>query len=71
MGKTYYIRKVEGGGSPVELWKKNWVLVSFPHSATPLGWFNTELPKEASLWERYYRLEIAIQSRTVSMVITR
>ena len=40
MGKTYSIRKVEGGGGvggQAELWKKKkWVLVSFPHSATPL-----------------------------------
>ena len=38
MGKTYYIRKVRGGGvSSGPLKKKKQVLVSFPHSATPLG----------------------------------
>ena len=37
MGKTYYIRKVRGGGvSSGPLKKKKRVLVSFPHSATPL-----------------------------------
>ena len=37
MGKTYHIRKVEGGGvSTGALKKKKRVLVSFPHSATPL-----------------------------------
>ena len=37
MGKTYSIRKVEGGGgSSGTLKKKKRVLVSFPHSATPL-----------------------------------
>jgi len=37
MGKTYHIRKVEGGGvSTGALKKKKQVLVSFPHSATPL-----------------------------------
>ena len=44
MGKTYSIRKVGvcgGGGSSLgqaDLWKKKSVLISFPHSATPLGW---------------------------------
>ena len=37
MEKTYYIRKVLGGRvSGRTLKKKKWVLVSFPHSATPL-----------------------------------
>jgi len=37
MGKTYFIRKVGGGrGSSRTLKKKKQVLVSFPHSATPL-----------------------------------
>jgi len=37
MRKTYHIRKVQGGGvSTIALKKKKRVLVSFPHSATPL-----------------------------------
>jgi len=43
MGKTYFIRKVgvQGGGSSRTLKKKKQVLVSFPHSTTPLSTYVT------------------------------
>jgi len=36
MGKTYFIRKVGGGEVKWDSEKKKQVLVSFPHSTTPL-----------------------------------
>ena len=50
MGKTYYIRRVEGGGESSKILKKNkkQVLVSFPHSATPL--FSADYQEGCSPW---------------------
>ena len=46
MRKTYSIRKVGvGGGSSGTLKKKKRVLVSFPHSATPLPMMGMGKPR--------------------------
>ena len=52
MGKTYSVRKVEGGGvSSRPLKEKKRVLVSFPHSATPLP--TRESLRRIQSWQSY------------------
>ena len=52
MGKTYSIRKVEGGGvSSRPLKKKKRVLVSFPRSATPLHDMTWHSAKEGEIFQ--------------------
>ena len=61
-GKTYYIRKVLGGRvSGRAPKKKKWVLVSFPHSATPLGFSGFCSILIWLVWEVSWKLDMGSQ----------
>ena len=72
MGKTYFIRKVwGGGGSSRTLKEKKGVLVSFPHSATPLHFGATEtspLPMSVPLSSEGFKFHIGASKLLISLL---